>query len=82
MGNPDGAKNAILGIMTTSRLFKNLFFFPIESIVLTLFLKVLLPSLWGDKAETLVTLLGSYGSQGAEQTDTLEMKKKVIIGIF
>ena len=43
MGNPEGAKNAILGIMTTSRLFKNLFFFPIESIVLTLFLKVLLP---------------------------------------
>ena len=43
MGNPDGAKNAIMGIMTTSRLFKNLFFFPIESIVLTLFLKVLLP---------------------------------------
>ena len=43
MGNPDGAKNAILSIMTTARLFKNLFFFPIESIVLTLFLKVLLP---------------------------------------
>ena len=43
MGNPDSAKNAILGIMTTSRLFKNLFFFPIESIVLTLFLKVMLP---------------------------------------
>ena len=43
MGNPDSAKNAILGIMTTSRLAKNLFFFPIESIVLTLFLKVLLP---------------------------------------
>ena len=43
MGNPDGAKNAILGIMTTARLAKNLFFFPIESIVLTLFLKVMLP---------------------------------------
>ena len=43
MGNPDGAKNAILGIMTTARLSKNLFFFPIESIVLTLFLKMLLP---------------------------------------
>ena len=43
MGNPDGAKNAIMGIMTTSRLFKNLFFFPIESIVLTLFLKVMIP---------------------------------------
>ena len=43
MGNPDGAKNAILGIMTTARLAKNLFFFPIESIVLTLFLKVMIP---------------------------------------
>ena len=43
MGNPDGAKNAILGIMTTSRLFKNLFFFPIESIVLTVFLKAMIP---------------------------------------
>ena len=43
MGNPDGAKNAILGIMTTARLFKNLFFFPIESVVLTLFLKVMIP---------------------------------------
>ena len=43
MGNPDGAKNAIMGIMTTARLSKNQFFFPIESIVLTLFLKMLLP---------------------------------------
>ena len=43
MGNPDQAKNAVLSIMTTARLAKNLFFFPIESIVLTLFLKVLLP---------------------------------------
>ena len=43
MGNPDGAKNAVLSIMTTARLAKNLFFFPIESIVLTLFLKVMIP---------------------------------------
>ena len=43
MGNPDGAKDAILGIMTTARLFKNLFFFPIESVVLTLFLKAMIP---------------------------------------
>ena len=43
MGNPDGAKNAIMGIMTTARLSKNLFFFPIESIVLTLFLKAMIP---------------------------------------
>ena len=43
MGNPDKAKDSIMGIMTTARLFKNLFFFPIESVVITLFLKVLLP---------------------------------------
>ncbi len=43
MGNPEKAKTAIMGIMTTARLFKNLFFFPIESIVITLFLKVLVP---------------------------------------
>ena len=43
MGNPDKAKDAIMGITTISRLFKNLFFFPIESVVLTLFLKVLMP---------------------------------------
>ncbi len=43
MGNPDKAKDVILDIMTTARLFKNLFFFPIESIVITMFLKVLVP---------------------------------------
>ncbi len=43
MGNPDKAKDSIMGIMTTARIFKNLFFFPIESVVITLFLKVLLP---------------------------------------
>ena len=43
MGNPDKAKDSIMGIMTTARLFKNLFFFPIESVVITLFLKVLIP---------------------------------------
>ena len=43
IGNPESAKNAILGITTISRIFKNLFFFPIETVVLTLFLKFLLP---------------------------------------
>ncbi len=43
MGNPDKAKDSIMGIMTMARLFKNLFFFPIESVVITLFLKVLIP---------------------------------------
>ncbi len=43
MGNPEGAKDQLLGMFTVVRLFKNLFFFPIESVVLTLFLKVLAP---------------------------------------
>ena len=43
MGNPEKAKDSIMGIMTIARLFKNLFFFPIEAVVITLFLKVLVP---------------------------------------
>ena len=43
IGNPDQAKESILGIMTVTRIFKNLCMFPIESVVLTLFLKFLLP---------------------------------------
>ena len=43
MGNPDKAKDSILGITALARIFKNLFFFPIESVVITLFLRVLVP---------------------------------------
>ena len=43
IGNPESAMSSIMGIMTTTRIFKNLFFFPIETVILTLFLKVLLP---------------------------------------
>ena len=43
MGNPEKAKDSIMGMMTVARIFKNLFFFPIESVVITLFLKVLIP---------------------------------------
>ena len=43
IGNPESAMDSILSIMTTPRIFKNLFFFPIETVILTLFLKVLLP---------------------------------------
>ena len=43
IGSPEQAKESILGIMTVTRIFKNLAMFPIEAVVLTLFLKVLLP---------------------------------------
>ena len=43
IGNPDQAKESIMGIMTLSRIFKNLAMFPIESVVLTIFLRFLLP---------------------------------------
>ena len=66
LGNPDKAKDAIMGITTISRIFKNLFFFPIESIVLTLFLKVLMP---------ITNRMGlTYGS-----ADSMKFNKTVII---
>ena len=43
IGNPDQAKESIMGIMTVTRIFKNLALFPIEAVVMTLFLRVLLP---------------------------------------
>ena len=43
LGNPEKAKDSIMGIMTVARIFKNLFFFPIETVVITLFLRVLVP---------------------------------------
>ena len=49
IGNPDQAKESIMGIMTVTRIFKNLALFPIEAVVLTLFLKVLMPVARGAK---------------------------------
>ena len=43
IGNPEQAKESILGIMTLSRILKNIAMFPIESVVLTVFLRFLLP---------------------------------------
>ena len=43
IGSPEQAKEQIMGILTLTRIFKNLALFPIESVVLTLFLRVLLP---------------------------------------
>jgi hypothetical protein len=68
MGNPDNAKDSIMGIMTTARIFKNLFFFPIESVVITLFLKVLLPV----TSRAKLTYGGSTG---------LEFTKKQIVAL-
>ena len=43
MGNPEKAMSTILGITGIARIFKNLCFFPVESVVLTLFLGFLVP---------------------------------------
>ena len=43
IGSPEKAKDQIMGIMTVARIFKNLCMFPIESVVLTLFLRVMMP---------------------------------------
>lgn len=56
-GNPEKAKDTVMGIMTTARLFKNLFFFPIETVVITMFLKVLVPI----TSRARVTFGGSKG---------------------
>ena len=68
MGNPEKAKESIMGIMTTARIFKNLFFFPIESVVITLFLKVLIPI----TSRAKLTYGGSKG---------LEFTKKQIVAL-
>ncbi len=44
MGNPEKAMDTVLGITGVARIFKNLCFFPVESVVLTLFLKLLMPA--------------------------------------
>lgn len=62
LGNPEKAKDAILGITAVARIFKNLFFFPIESVVITLFLRVLTPITaragltWGDEKKLHFTV--------------------------
>ena len=43
MGNPEKAMSSITGMMSVARIFKNLCFFPIEAVVLTIFLRFLLP---------------------------------------
>ena len=43
MGQPEKAKSTILGAMTLTRIFKNLALFPVESVVLTVFLRYLMP---------------------------------------
>ena len=43
LGNPEKAMSTVTGMMSVARIFKNLCFFPIEAVVLTLFLRFLLP---------------------------------------
>ena len=44
IGNPEQAMSSIMGITAIARIFKNLCFFPVESVVLTLFLGLLMPA--------------------------------------
>lgn len=43
LGNPEKAKDQILGMFAVVRVLKNLCMFPIETVVLTLFLRLLMP---------------------------------------
>ena len=45
IGNPEKAMNTVMDIMTVSRILKNIAMFPIESVVLTVFLRFLLPDM-------------------------------------
>ena len=67
IGNPEEAKESIMGIMTLSRILKNLAMFPVESVVLTLFLKFLLPVTRRAKL--------TYG----EEADMRFTKKQIIV---
>ena len=42
-GKPQEAKDALMGITAVARILKNICFFPIETVVLTLFLRYLMP---------------------------------------
>ena len=42
-GKPQEAKNALMGITAVARILKNICFFPVETVVLTLFLRYLMP---------------------------------------
>ena len=42
-GNSEGAQKAMMDITSVARIFKNLCFFPVESVVMTLFLRYLMP---------------------------------------
>ena len=66
IGNPEEAKESIMGIMTLSRIFKNIAMFPVESVVLTLFLKFLVPVTRKAKL--------TYG----EETDMRFTKKQIV----
>lgn len=44
LGNPEKAMSSIMDITAIARIFKNLCFFPVESVVLTLFLGLLMPA--------------------------------------
>ena len=43
MGNPEKAKDTIMGFMTVTRIVKNGFMFPLETVALTVFLQALMP---------------------------------------
>ena len=44
IGNPEKARSTILGMITVTRILKNLAMFPIESVILTLFLRFVYPA--------------------------------------
>ncbi len=71
IGSPEKAKNQILGIMGMARILKNLAFFPIESVVLTLFLRVMVP----------VTNRMGLTYTGSDAKEDLRLTKKQLVSL-
>jgi hypothetical protein len=74
IGNPEEAKESIMGIMTVSRIFKNLAMFPVESVVLTVFLKFLMPVTKRAKL--------TYGSESDMRFDKKQIALLVVLTLI
>ena len=76
IGNPEEAKESILGIMTLTRILKNIAMFPIESVVLTLFLKLLVPI-----TQRMGLTYGSDSSMGFTKKQVLTLIALCLVGV-
>lgn len=77
IGNPEEAKETVLGVMTVSRIFKNLAMFPVESVVLTLFLRYLMPL-----AKRMGLIFGEDGDLRFTKKQIITLVCLLLVGIM